>query len=75
VNVHLPGRVGRYTADQLAVYYSWPKSVPYQLQDLSGFIEVRVDGLVVNLSQTLNGTTSELEMNGSYVIGNPGKCA
>lgn len=65
---------GRHSAEQIAVTYTWPKSPSYKLEGVSGHIEFQDNGLELDLSQTLNGKTKALEVNGSYVISNPGAC-
>jgi hypothetical protein len=74
VTMHSPNSVGRYAADQIPVYYAWPNSLPYQLGGLSGYLQFHKDAVDIDISQTLDGSTKPLEMNGHYAISNPSGC-
>ena len=74
VTVHTPNSIGRYAADQIAVYYAWPNSPPYQLRGLKGYLQFQNDAVDLDLSQTLDGSTKPLEMNGHYAIANASAC-
>lgn len=75
VTVHSPNSQGRHVASELTVYYAWPNSAPYSLEGLSGYVEFRGDQFVVELAQSLDGSTKNLEMNGIYAVGNQAGCA
>lgn len=74
VTVHSKNGRGRHSAEQTAVYYTWPKSPSYKLEGVSGYIEFQDNRLRVELSQTLDGKAKVLEVNGSYVVSNPDAC-
>jgi hypothetical protein len=75
VTVRSPSKQERYTTDQITVYYTWPNSAPYQLKELSGYVEHQGELFIVDLSQNLDKTTNrQLEMNGKYVVKNPNGC-
>ena len=75
VTVHSPTKKGKFTADQIMVHYTWPNSSPYQLKELSGYVEFQGDLFIVDLSQNLDKIKNkQLEMNGKYVLKNPNGC-
>lgn len=74
VTVYSKNNRGRHSAEQIVVYYTWPSGPTYMLKGISGYVEFQNNMLEIDLSQTLDGTTKKLEVNGSYVIGNPGNC-
>jgi len=74
VTLQSPGSGGRYVADQIVVYYTWPNSSPFNVRGLNGTLQFQSDSVDLDLTQTLDGSTKPLEINGHYAISNPGGC-